>query len=91
MIIPPALTPPLPPPTPQAQPNAVQQAIVAPMQAATQTAPATRTQMKSAAAPTGRNERVGETPDRDRTDERMSTEARAIRQKRRGGSLDVTL
>lgn len=91
MIIPPALSPPLPVTTTQAQPNVVQQAIVAPMAAASQTAAATRTQMKSAAAPAGRNERPQETPDRDRTDERMSTEARVIRQKRRGGSLDVSL
>ena len=91
MIIPPALTPPLPPPTTQAQPNVVQQALAAPMQAASQTASATRTQMKSAAAPAGRNERTPESPDSDRSDERMSVEARAIRQKRRGGALDVTL
>lgn len=91
MIIPPALTPPLPMPSTQAQPNVVQQAIVAPMQAASQTTAATRTQMKSAAAPAGRNERPQEAPDRDRTDERMSTEARIMRQKRRGGSLDLSL
>jgi hypothetical protein len=47
--------------------------------------------MKSAAAPVGRDERAQGTPDRDRTDERMSTEARVMRQKRRGGALDLTL
>jgi hypothetical protein len=91
VIIPPSMPPPLPQSSVQSQPNVVQTAIVATMQAASQTTAPTRTQMKSAAAPVGRDERAQGTPDRDRTDERMSTEARVMRQKRRGGALDLTL
>ncbi|HZH26561.1 MAG TPA: hypothetical protein VEY95_05195 [Azospirillaceae bacterium] len=84
--------PPLPPAPTQSQPTAVQQALVATVAAASQTTKVTRTQTKQAAAASGRVDPHGKAPNEDKTDARVSTEARAVEAKRRRGwNLDLNV
>jgi len=93
IVTPPIAPPPLPVTSTQGQPTAFQQSVSAPLVAANQTAAAARTQTLNAVAATGRREASQKSNDSTRTDETISSEARALQQarRRRGGALDVSI